>query len=144
MDDDERELTEITVEELLRRYAGGERDFTNVAIDDWREDLPKGIDLSGINLEGSYLRVDFSGAILKKANFRSNVWDLVAWEDVDFSGSDMTGIENVNTYFFIRCNFSNTIWNQAILWQASFMGCDLTGVNFDDAKLIEVRFKDKS
>lgn len=129
---------------MLRRYAAGERDFTYVVIDDWREDLSKGIDLSGINLEGAFLRIDFSGGILRNANFRYNVWDLVAWEDVDFSGSDMTRIENVNTCFFRRCNFSNTIWNQSTLWQASFMNCNLTCANFNDARLIEVRFKSKS
>ncbi|MBN3898502.1 MAG: hypothetical protein HWQ41_25520 [Nostoc sp. NOS(2021)] len=63
----------ITVEELLRRYAAGERDFTYVAIDDWREDLPKGVDLSGINLEGSSLNVDFSGCIVRKANLRYTI-----------------------------------------------------------------------
>lgn len=57
----------ITVEELLRRYAAGERDFTKVYIRDSREGLMKGIDLSGINLEGSSLSFDFSGAILRKA-----------------------------------------------------------------------------
>lgn len=112
MDTDERE---VTVEELLSRYTAGKRNFINSIIDDWREDLPKGVDLSGINLERSFLRIDFSSSILRKANFRYTVWDIVTWEDVDFSGSDMTGIENVNTCFFMRCNFSNTIWNQAIL-----------------------------
>jgi len=82
----------ITVEELLRRSGKGERDFTNVLIYDSREGLMKGIDLSGINLEGSALNVDFSGAILRKANFRYTVWGHhCSWENADFSGSDFTG-----------------------------------------------------
>ena len=67
---------EITVEELLTRYTAGERDFIYVVIDDWREDLPKGIDLSGINLEGSVLNIDFSGSIVRRANLRSTIWDF--------------------------------------------------------------------
>lgn len=130
----------ITVEELLSRYAAGERDFTYVVIDDWREDLPRGVDLSGINLDGSYLCVDFSGAILRKANFRYTVWgDHCSWENADFSGSDFTGINNTVKCFFVRCNFSNTIWDQADLWQSTFKDCDLTGANFDNASLAEVR-----
>ena len=130
----------ITVEELLSRYAAGERDFTYVVIDDWREDLPRGVDLSGINLEGSYLCVDFSGAILRKANFRYTVWgDHCSWENADFSGSDFTGINFNEKCFFVRCNFSNTIWDQADLWQSTFKDCDLTDANFDNASLAEVR-----
>ncbi|MEH2377101.1 pentapeptide repeat-containing protein [Nostoc sp.] len=84
----------ITVEELLSRYAAGERDFTYVAIYDWREDLLRGVDLSGINLEGSALSVDFTGAILREANFRYTVWGDCHWHKADFSGSDFTGINN--------------------------------------------------
>ncbi|MBA3922863.1 MAG: hypothetical protein H0X31_14650 [Nostocaceae cyanobacterium] len=42
---------EITVEELLRRYAAEQRDFTNVSVRDSREGLLRGIDhLEGANL----------------------------------------------------------------------------------------------
>ncbi|MEH2364685.1 pentapeptide repeat-containing protein [Nostoc sp.] len=128
----------ITVEEFLSRYAAGERDFTYVAIDDWREDLPRGVDLSGINLEGSALSVDFSGAILREANFRYTVWGDCHWQEADFSGSDFTGINNGVECVFVRCNFTNTIWDQANLWQSTFEDCDLTGANFDNASLAEV------
>lgn len=137
---DERELTDITVEELLIRYANGERDFSYVAIDDGGECLLRGVDLSGINLEGSYLAVDLSGSILRKANFRYTVWDIARWEDIDFSCSDFTRINNGDASYFVRCNFSNTIWEQADLFQSTFEDCNLTGTNFDDASLAEVRF----
>lgn len=131
----------ITVEELLRRYAAGERDFTNIAIRDSREGLLRGVDLSGINLEGSALSFDLSGAILRKTNLRNTVWYCGCWENVDFSGSDMTGINNSDSYVFIRCNFSNTIWDQADLFQSTFEDCDMTGANFDNASFAEVRFR---
>ncbi|GAA6615215.1 pentapeptide repeat-containing protein [Scytonema sp. NUACC26] len=129
----------ITVEELLRRYAAGERDFTYIVIDDSREGLFRGIDLSDINLEGSSIGVDFSGAILRKANFRYTVWgDHCRWQEADFSGSNFTGINNESSCVFVRCNFSNTIWEQADLWQSTFEDCDLTDANFDNASLVEV------
>jgi uncharacterized protein YjbI with pentapeptide repeats len=129
----------ITVEELLSRYAAGERDFTYVVIDNSREGLFRGIDLSDINLEGSSIGVDLSGAILRKANFRYTVWgDHCSWQEADFTGSDFTGINNESSCVFVRCNFSNTIWDQADLWQSTFEDCDLTGANFDNASLVEV------
>lgn len=130
----------ITFEELLRRYATGERDFTKVIIENSPEGLMRGIDLSGINLEGSFLSVDFSGAILREANFRYTVWDIVRWEDIDFSGSDFTGINNIVGCAFIRCNFNDTIWSKADLWQACFVDCTFTNANFDDAEFSEVNF----
>lgn len=138
--DDERELTDITVEELLIRYANGERDFSYVAIDDGVECLLRGVDLSSINLEGSYLAVDFSGSILRKANFRYTMWDIAIWEDIDFSSSDFTGINNGDASYFVRCNFSNTIWEQADLFQCTFEDCNLTGATFGDARFAEVEF----
>lgn len=128
----------ITVEELLSRYAAEERDFTYVAIYDSRKRLFRGINLSGINLEGSALSVDFSGAILREANFRYTVWGKCHWHEADFSSSDFTGINNGVECVFVRCNFSNTNWYQADLWQSTFEDCDLTNANFDNASLAEV------
>lgn len=128
----------ITVEELLRRYTAGERDFTNIVIDDWRKEMPSGVDLSGINFEGSSLSVNFKGAILRGANFRYTCLGDGNWEDTDFSGSDFTGINNGVEYVFVRCNFSNTIWDQADLWQSTFEDCNLTGADFKNASLAEV------
>ncbi len=129
----------ITVDELLRKYTNGERDFTYVSIySSSRKSLFRGVDLSGINLEGSALSVDLSGAILREANFRYTVWGKCSWENTDFSSSDFTGINNGVECVFVRCNFSNTIWDQANLWQSTFEDCDLTGANFDNASLAEV------
>ena len=138
MDVDRRE---ITVEELLSKYAAGERDFTNVVIYDSRKGLMSGVDFSSINLEGSYLAVDLSGTILSQANLRNTIWgDYCRWKEADFSGSDMTGINIESSCVFTRCNFSNTIWNQADLFQSTFEDCDLAGANFDNATLAEVDF----
>jgi uncharacterized protein YjbI with pentapeptide repeats len=129
----------ITVEELLSRYAAGERDFTKVIIEDSREGLIRGVDLSNIDLEGSILIIDLSGAILRRANLRNTVWgDHCDWQEADFSGSDFTGINNESSCVFVRCNFSNTIWDQADLWQSTFEDCNLTDADFDNADFSEV------
>ncbi len=128
----------MTAEELLQRYIAGGRNFSGIVISELREGLFRGINLSDINLEGSSIDIDFSGAILRRANLRYSVWHFWKWENVDLSGSDMTGINNICTCIFVRCNFSNTIWDQADLFQSTFKDCDLLGANFDNTKFSEV------
>ncbi len=128
----------ITVEELLRRYGTGERNFTQVIIQDSREGLLRGIDLSGINLENSIIIFDLSGTILRKNNLSKTIWGECHWRNVDFTGSDFSGINNGVECVFGRCNFSNTIWNQADLFQSTFEDCDLTGADFEKADFSEV------
>ncbi|MBE8986510.1 pentapeptide repeat-containing protein [Nostoc sp. LEGE 12450] len=69
----------ITAEELLSRYAAGERDFTRF-IEDSREGLIRGLDLSNINLEASILIIDLSGAILR------NDFDNADFSEVNLYG----------------------------------------------------------
>lgn len=88
--------------------------------------------------------VNFSGSILRRANFRYTIWDIVTWKDIDFTGSDFTGINNIVGCAFIRCNFNDTIWSQADLWQACFVDCTSTNANFDDALFSEVHFMSES
>lgn len=128
----------MTAEELLEGYAAGKRDFSKIDISDLREGLFQGIDLCDINLEGSSLDIDFSGAILRRANLRYTIWHFWKWENVDLSSSDMTGINNISTCIFVRCNFRNTIWNQADLFQSTFQDCDLVGANLDNTHFSEV------
>ena len=59
----------ITVEELLRRYAAGERDFVDICV-------PDGSDLSGVDLRGA----NFMGAKLGKA-----------YETTNLSGANLSG-----------------------------------------------------
>ena len=137
---DEIETEEINIRELLSRYNAGERNFTGVTILDIDDGLLRGIDLSGINLENSELWADFSGAILRGVNFRYTIWNIIVWEDIDFTGSDFSGINNLVGCDFIRCNFSNTIWTKAELWQSRFIGCEDATADFSDADFCEVEF----
>lgn len=129
----------IAIEELLIRYAAGERDFSRVIIEELKEGLLKDVDLSGINLEDSILIIDLSGATLKEANLRNTRWgNHCDWKETDFSGCDFTGINNESSCVFVRCNFSNTIWDKADLWQSTFEDCNLTDAKFDNAEFCEV------
>ena len=128
----------ISFEELLSRYATGERNFINIEIWDWRRGLFKGVDLSGINLEKSAIDIDLSDAILKNANFRNTIWGGNTWESTNFTGSDMSGVHFNESCFFVNCNFSETVWNQAELFQSTFKDCNLWLADFNDARLIEV------
>ncbi|BAY82089.1 rfrA pentapeptide repeat-containing protein [Calothrix parasitica NIES-267] len=137
---DEIETEEIGIKELLSRYNAGERNFTDITILEIDDGLLRGIDLSGINLENSDLWADFSGAILRGVNFRYSMWHIAAWEDIDFTGSDFTGIHDAVGCDFIRCNLSNTIWTKAELWQSRFIGCEDATADFSDADFCEVKF----
>ncbi|MEM1392333.1 MAG: pentapeptide repeat-containing protein [Cyanobacteria bacterium P01_A01_bin.80] len=139
-DEIETEEIKIDLKELLNRYNAGERNFTGVTILDIDDGLLKGIDFSGINLENSELWADFSGAILRGVNFRYSTWHIAVWEDIDFTGSDFTGIHDAVGCDFIRCNFSNTIWTKAELWQSRFIGCEDATADFSDADFCEVEF----
>lgn len=74
-------MQDITREDLLKRYAAGERDFQGVIL--------QYISLDGVELEG----VDFTGAIFNSVTFES-VW-----------------IDNcISNCGFINCNFSCSEW----------------------------------
>ena len=133
----------ITGEELLKRFIAGERNFNRVFVKKSRNELLfQGVDLSGINLERATLSVDFSGATMRDSNFRYSVWgDHLSWEDIDFTGSDFTGINNAVGCVFTRCDFSETIWSEADLWQSTFKDCTTWSANFYEARFSEVHFE---
>ncbi|MBW4553946.1 MAG: pentapeptide repeat-containing protein [Aphanocapsa sp. GSE-SYN-MK-11-07L] len=115
----------MTAEELLERYAAGERDFS-------------GVDLNGLDLSGTELRcIILRGADLRGASFQdsdlSGYWkkpSLIIHSDfretnccgADFSGATIEILD-----------FSN-----AILTGASFSGAVLDKVKFIDANLVDV------
>ncbi|MUG91767.1 hypothetical protein F7734_04445 [Scytonema sp. UIC 10036] len=135
----------INAEELLSLYAAGRRDFTTDIIKDRHEGFFKGVDLSGINLEGSRIDIDFSGARMKNASFRHTKWRFIKWEDVYLTGSDFTGMNNIVGCTFINCDFSNTTWSKANLWQTSFVECISPDFDsFKDAQFSEIQFFSKS
>lgn len=90
-------MQDMTREELLERYAAGERDFQGVILSDLR--LGGG---GGVNLEG----VNFSGAIFKHILIEP------------YRSTNITiGSE------FINCNFSRSMWEFCEM--PILIGCNL-------------------
>ncbi|MHC5725858.1 MAG: pentapeptide repeat-containing protein, partial [Nostoc sp.] len=88
----------ITVEELLRRYAAGERNFSAIKFS-YSEKGLRGCNLSGINLSGSQIEVYMA--------------------DVNLSGADLSEVYMPET-ILSRSNLSGANLSSAISWQCSF------------------------
>jgi uncharacterized protein YjbI with pentapeptide repeats len=114
------ELT-MTREELLQRYASGDRDFSGAYLDEGTK--LTGANLSGINLSGSTLAeagldtVNFSGANLQGAHFgQSTLFD--------------TNLRSAN--------LSKAILSHASLDRSDLTDCQLVGANLEAASLMNV------
>jgi uncharacterized protein YjbI with pentapeptide repeats len=111
------EVGVMTTEELLERYAAGERDFSGVEIDSARLNDAK---LSGINLSGAILfgaelnRANLSGANLSRANLGS------AW------------LEGANLR---RANLSHAIISEGVLVESILVGADLSFADLTECPL---------
>ena len=106
----------MIVEELLDRYAVGERSFAGILV--YAEEYAKSLEgksLVGVNLCGSTLDGDWSG--------------------VDLAESRMCGLI-VNGCDFLRASF-----RKANLAGAVFTQCDMNGSDFTDAFLCGTAFK---
>ncbi|MEH1997491.1 MAG: pentapeptide repeat-containing protein [Nostoc sp.] len=138
----------MTAEELLERYAAGERDFSGVNLE--------GVNLSGTELRGIILR----GANLRQANLRdsdlSGCWEKpnpmvltdlreanccevdfsgTTLEVVDFSNAILTGA-NFNSavldrVWFIDANLEDVNWSECRVWRFSVEGARL-GTGLED------------
>jgi uncharacterized protein YjbI with pentapeptide repeats len=135
----------MDAEKLLQYYEKGERNFATVTIKDRREGFFRGVDLSGINLEACFIDIDFSGATMRNAIFCYAKWELIIWEDIDFTGSDFTGVKGMTGSTFINCNFRDTIWDGANLWQPYFVECTNRPNfrSFKNVRVPEIKFLTK-
>jgi hypothetical protein len=114
-------------DELLTRYAAGERSFVGSELDSINE----GIDLTGVILDGadfsdSWIVASFRDASLKGAIFRrANV------KTCDFSGANLTDAD------FRDAPLEATKWSGAIL-----SGCKFGVVTYYGATVCEAEFLD--
>lgn len=104
----------MTVEELLERYAAGERDFSGVDLSDVNL---SGADLLHINLSGANLsranlvgarlygadirQCNLSGADLRNADLRVSRLDEVNFQDTNLQGANWRNAERCGAFF---CN----------------------------------------
>lgn len=112
----------ITLEELLERYADGQRDFTRFTIRYTDQDFENGIDLSGAKFRGYSLE------------------DLIyALQNSNLSGADLRSIQ-FRRANLDRCNLSGAKLNKATLWRAGLYRANLSGANLNGASLQEACF----
>ncbi len=114
--------SEITIEELLKLYATGQRDFTRFMIKDTDQYFDNGIDLRGVKFRGDSLN--------------NLVFSL---QNSNLSGADLRGI-NFPRANLDCCNLSGALLNKAFLWRAGFDRGNLSEANFTETDLQEASF----
>lgn len=105
-------------EELLRRYAAGERDFSGMDF--------KGLDLSHIKNEQMLAQADNPVYATGKENYPLN--------RCIFRGANFSYTNFSNTHLLL-CDFRDTVCFRANFSNSSFSGTDFTGADLREANL---------
>jgi len=113
---------EMTVEELLERYAAGERDFT-------------GVKLFGIRLMDKVLR----GIILKEADLRDAYFDWSTLSYADLSYADLRG-SHLGEASLGRANLEGVDLSHAVFGQTTLREANLSHAKLERAILTETSF----
>lgn len=135
---------EITVEELLQRYAAGERNFPFIQIND-RKGIFDGSDLKGINLIGSSLTgatwfdTNLSGACLLAADLAGVGMNGVNLSDADLTGACLWGT-NFTDANLSRCILEGANLRRAILWNANLLHASLDTAILADADFTGAKY----
>ncbi|MBW4550726.1 MAG: pentapeptide repeat-containing protein [Aphanocapsa sp. GSE-SYN-MK-11-07L] len=127
----------LSAEELLERYAAGERDFSGIYLIhlEFGKKYPMGADLSGINFRGSNLsESDFRKVNLSEANLSGADLSNCLIENANLSGANLSGANLKNTQM-TKSNLSG-----ADLTSADFVHTNLTGSDLTDANLTDAHF----
>lgn len=138
--EDSKHNHRVDVDELLRRYAKGQRDFSRTGPFGGVTGVNlKGCDLRGANLRGANFRsANFSGAILSAsvAGSQQRVADLGG---ADLIGADLSGailseaiLEGAR---LSRADLSNADLSDADLTDANLYAANLSGANLSEAFL---------
>jgi hypothetical protein len=125
-------LKKITTEELISRYAGGERDFRGSNLEDANLE---GANLEGANLEDANLKdanlkdANLIGANLQGANLEGADLFLANLEGANLEGANLEGAD------FTRANLDRAILKGASLEGANLEWADLRETNLEGANL---------
>ena len=138
------EVGVMKAEELLKRYAAGERDFSGVdlrEIDLSRVNLP-GINLSQADLIGADLRgSDLSDANLTVANLAGARLRQTRFDRADLSGANLQ-CAVLEGAIMESANLSRADLTDANLAGARLMKADLFGARINYANLTQTNLKD--
>ncbi|WP_309743805.1 pentapeptide repeat-containing protein [Chamaesiphon sp. OTE_20_metabat_361] len=142
----------IDIQELIGRYAAGERDFSSVGVIRQLE-VPRGTNLSGINLRGcNFSELDFTEVNLVGANFSEVTCQFTSFRNADLRDANMsaatfwegTDLSNADLSF---ANLSQLTVEDAILNGANMTGVDLRqayikAASFQAANLVQANLCD--
>ncbi|MEH2377117.1 pentapeptide repeat-containing protein [Nostoc sp.] len=149
----------ITVEELLQRYAVGERDFRKIHLifDEYeryesgevkvdesgnREGCLRGTNLSRVDFRCSNLRairMYSQGLILCHANLSKLDLSVFWFTGSNLSGANLSGAD-IFRATFIRANLSGAKLDRVIATEATFTSANLTSASFIKATLTNAHF----
>jgi uncharacterized protein YjbI with pentapeptide repeats len=122
----------MDVEELLSRYAAGERDFPGLNL---IEANLSGVNLSGANLIGANLSVsNLSGANLSGANLTKAKLNVARLSGVNLSKAILNQA-NFNVANLIRADLGGAELVQAAMIRAELIRAELSGANLSGANL---------
>jgi Pentapeptide repeats (8 copies) len=122
----------MTAEELLERYAAGERDFSGIQLDggELTSSNLSGINLSDADLSEQYLKeVNLVGANLRNVGFGRACLTKANLRNCDLTGADLTFAN------LARADLTNVCLIDAHLSGADLVEADLTGANLTGADL---------
>lgn len=109
----------ITAEELLARYADGERDFRGIEL----------IQSEGVPQD---CMIDLEGAILRDINLRGAYWRQAFLTGADLTGADLFGVS------LERAWLKHAIIRDANLYSANLSWCDLTEADLKGTNLAQM------
>jgi uncharacterized protein YjbI with pentapeptide repeats len=142
----------MDIQELLERYAAGERDFSFVRSFKNLK-VPQSQNLSDINFQGCrFHEVDFSqvnlagaeltGIVCSATSFRNanlrgaNISAATFWEETDFSEADLS-FANLS-----KLTVEDAIFQRAILISSDLSESDIKGADFQAANLTQSNLRD--
>src|SRR5919199_1164249 len=122
----------MTVEELLKKYAAGERNFAGINL---TEANLSGVNLSGANLKGANLSVaNLSGANLSKTNLTGAKLNIARLSGAHLGGANLTDAD-LNVAYLVRVDLKRATLPGAKLAQANLRGAHLSGACLTEANL---------
>src|SRR5919199_227148 len=122
----------MTVEELLKKYAAGERNFAGINL---TEANLSGVNLSGANLKGANLSVaNLSGANLSKTNLTGAKLNIARLSGAHLGGANLTDAD-LNVAYLVRVDLKRATLTGAKLIRAELSGADLSGADLRGTEL---------